>query len=343
MIKVGIAGIGFMGMTHYLAYEKIRGASVRAICEKDRKRLAGDWRSIKGNFGPPGRKMDLTGIDAYAELDEMLANPKLDMIDVCLPPSLHADVTIAALKAGKHVFCEKPIALEAADGRRMVAAAERAGKMLMVGHVLPFFPEYTFAHKAVSGGKFGRLLGGHFKRMISDPLWLPDFYNPKTTGGPMLDLHVHDAHFIRLLFGMPNAVQSVGSMRGKVVERFNSQFRFDDSDLLVTASSGVIDQQGRPFMHAYEIYLEKATLLFEAGTVGGEPAGTPLTVLNNKGKAVRPKLPAVDPFVAELTEVVRSIAKGTVSPLLGGDLARDALTLCHKQTQSVVRGRAVKV
>ena len=343
MINVGIAGIGFMGMTHYLAYEKIRGTKVLAICEQDRKRLAGDWRAIKGNFGPPGRKMDLTGIDAYGELDDMLADPKLDAIDVCLPPSLHADVTVAAIKAGKHVFCEKPIALEASDGRRMVAAAQRAGKMLMVGHVLPFFPEYTFAYKAISSGKYGRLLGGSFKRMISDPLWLPDFYNPKTVGGPMLDLHVHDAHFIRLLFGMPQSVQSVGSMRGEVVERFNSQFRFEDSDLMVTATSGVIAQQGRPFLHGFEIYLEKATLLFEGGTIGNEPAGTPLTVLNNKGKALRPKLPEVDPFVAELTEVTRSIKSGTVSALLGGDLARDALTLCHKQTQSVQRGRAVKI
>ena len=340
MIRVGIAGIGFMGMTHYLAYEKIRGASVLAICEKQRKRLAGDWRSIKGNFGPPGRKMDLTGIDAYAELDEMLANPKLDMIDVCLPPSLHADVTVAALKAGKHVFCEKPIALEAADGRRMVAAGERAGKMLMVGHVLPFFPEYTFAHKAVSGGKCGRLLGGHFKRMISDPLWLPDFYNPRTTGGPMLDLHVHDAHFIRLLFGMPNAVQSVGRMRGEVVEFFNSQFLFEDPAITVTATGGVINQQARPFTHGYEIHLERATLAFDSWM------GLPLTVLTDKGKAIRPRLGSpdiVDAFPQELKEAVRSIRTNDPSPLLDGQLARDALILGQRQTQSVASRRPVKV
>ena len=62
MIRVGIAGIGFMGMTHYLAYQKIRGVKVAALCEQDPKRLAGDWRTIKGNFGPPGEIMDLGGI-----------------------------------------------------------------------------------------------------------------------------------------------------------------------------------------------------------------------------------------------------------------------------------------
>ena len=346
MIRVGIAGIGFMGMTHYLAYQKIRGVKVAALCEQDQKRLAGDWRSIKGNFGPPGEIMDLSGIAKYAELDEMLADPNLDLIDCCLPPSWHAKVTIAALKAGKHVFCEKPIALKAADGVRMVDAAKKAGKLLLIGHVLPFFPEYKFAYDAITGGKYGQLLGGHFKRIISDPTWLPDFYNPATIGGPMLDLHVHDAHFIRLICGMPKAVQTVGTMRGEVVERFTTQFIFDPP-CTITATSGVIDQQGRPFTHAYEIYLEKATLFFDYAAVAkvGD-AVTPVTVLLDNGKVVRPKLSGggpVDAFYAELSEVVRAVRTDTPSPLLGGELARDAVVLCHKQTESLAKGRPVKV
>ena len=129
-------------------------------------------------------------------------------------------MTIAALRAGKHVFCEKPIALKPADATRMVRRPSRRASCLMIGHVLPFFPEYRFAYEAIQSGKYGRILGGHFKRIISDPPWLPDFYNPQKVGGPMLDLHVHDAHFIRLVCGMPRAVQSVGTMRGEVVERF---------------------------------------------------------------------------------------------------------------------------
>jgi predicted dehydrogenase len=340
MINVGIAGIGFMGMIHYLSYQRVRGAKVRALCETDKKRLAGDWRTIKGNFGPQGTKMDLKGIDRYSELDELLADPNLDLIDVCLPPALHANVTIAALKAGKHVFCEKPIALNPADAKRMVDTARKAGKLLMIGHVLPFLPEYAFAYRAIAGGKYGRLLGGYFKRIISDPLWLPDFYNPKTTGGPMIDLHVHDAHFIRLVCGMPAAVQSVGRMRGEVAEFFSTQFLFDDPTLVVTATSGVINQQGRPFTHGYEIYLEKATLLFESFT------GTPLTVLTPDDKVQKPDLGSpdmLDAFPIELGEAVRAVESNTPSKLLDGALARDALILGHKQTQSIVERRAVEI
>ncbi len=346
MIRVGIAGIGFMGMTHFLAYQKIRGVRVAALCEQDPKRLAGDWRSIKGNFGPQGEMMDLGGIRRYAELDEMIADGDLDLIDVCLPPAWHAEVTIAALRAGKHVFCEKPIALDPADAERMVQTAAKARRLLMIGHVLPFFPEYQFAYQAITGGKYGRLLGGHFKRIISDPLWLPNFYDPKKVGGPMLDLHVHDAHFIRLVCGMPKAVHSVGTMRGEVVERFSTQFLYDPPRM-VTAASGVINQQGRPFTHAYEIYLERATLLFDYMALPklGD-ALLPLTVLLADGKALRPKLGGGDPalaFVAELGEVVRSVRGNTPSPLLAAELARDAVLLCRKQTESVLKGRAVKV
>jgi predicted dehydrogenase len=347
MLNVGIAGIGFMGMIHYLAYQKAKGARVRAICEQDPARLAGDWRTIKGNFGPAGKIMDLTGIARYAKLEDLLADPKLDVIDVCLPPGWHARVAIDALQAGKHVFCEKPIALNPADADRMVNTARKAGKLLMIGHVLPFFPEYRFAHQTVATGKYGRLLGGHFKRVISDPTWLPDFYNPKTTGGPMIDLHIHDAHFIRLLCGMPKAVHTVGRMRGEVAELFHTQFLFDDPSLLITASSGVIYQQGRPFTHAYEIYLERATLLFDFAAIGSEGVlAMPVTVLTKDGRVLRPKLGGGDPvdsFAAEIGEVIRCVRTNRPSALLDGQLARDALVLGQRQTQSLVKRKAVKV
>ena len=154
MIRVGVVGIGFMGMIHYLAYQKVRGAKVAAICTRDRKKLAGDWRGIQGNFGPPGTVMDLKGIKTYEDWHEMLADPEIDVIDICLPPALHGEVAIAAAKAGKHALVEKPIALDHATGRRMLQAAQRAGTLLLIAHVLPFVPEYAFARQMVQSGKY---------------------------------------------------------------------------------------------------------------------------------------------------------------------------------------------
>lgn len=347
MINVGIAGIGFMGMIHYLSYQKVRGVHVVALCEQDKKRLSGDWRGIKGNFGPPGKMMDLSGIQRYSRLDDMLADTSVELVDICLPPAWHADIAVKAFGAGKHVFCEKPMALTVPDTRRMVLAAQKADKQLMIGHVLPLFPEFNFAYKTVTSGQYGKLLGGSFKRVISDPLWLPDYYKPDKIGGPMLDLHIHDAHFIRLLCGMPTSVTSQGRMRGKVVEYFNSQFSFDDPRLSVSATSGVIYQQGRAFTHGYEIHLQDATLLYEFAVIDDKPVTLmPCTVLTSQGKVIRPKLGSGDPldaFEMEVKEVTKSIRRGSPPTFLAGDLARDAIVLCHKQTESVQRGRRVKI
>lgn len=347
MVNVGIAGLGFMGMIHFLCYQKVKGAKLLGLCEQDPVKLSGDWRGIKGNFGPPGQMMDLSKYKRTADLKELLADERIDMIDICLPPGAHADVAIAALKAGKHVFCEKPIALSPADARRMVKTARDAGKLLMIGHVLPFFPEYNFAYKTIRGGKYGRLLGAHFKRVISDPKWLTGYYDPKRVGGPMLDLHIHDAHFIRLACGMPSAVFTTGRMRGEVAESFTSQFLFEGDSLAVSATSGVIQQQGRAFTHAYEIMLEKATLLFDFAVIGDKPELTmPVSVLTADGKVTRPELGSGDPldsFAAELTEVVKSVRSGKESSILGGELAADAVHLCQKETESLRKHRLVKV
>jgi predicted dehydrogenase len=350
MVRVGIAGIGFMGMIHYLAWQRSGQGKVAAISTRDEKKLAGDWRGIQGNFGPPGEVMNLDGIAKYKELDALLADPAIDVVDLCLPPALHAEAAEAAFAAGKHVFCEKPIALTTAEADRMVAAAAQANKQLLIGHVLPFFPEFAFIRQTIDRGQHGRFLGGHFKRIISDPKWLKDFYDVTKVGGPVVDLHIHDAHFIRMLCGMPQGVFTRGRMRGDVVEFIDSQFLYGNSDSgnggpVVSAASGVINQQGRAFTHGFEVHLEGATLIYDFSVIDSQPVlSMPLTMLTADGQTVRPELGSGDPvdaFVSEVTEVTQAITSGQPSKILGGDLARDALVLCHKQCESVISGKQV--
>ena len=171
MVGIGIVGIGFMGMIHYLAARKVEGAEVVALCSRDPKKLAGDWTSIQGNFGPRGTQMDLSGIALYADFEALLADPAVDLVDLCVPNDAHGRMAIQALKAGKHVLVEKPIALTTEDADAMVAAAREAGKPLMVGHVLPFFPEFAFAARGRPIGPIRGLRAAHFNRVISRPDW----------------------------------------------------------------------------------------------------------------------------------------------------------------------------
>jgi predicted dehydrogenase len=346
-IRVGIVGIGFMAWIHWLAYQKVGGVEVVAISSRDAKRRAGDWTSIKdGNFGPPGEQVDLSSVEAYESIEQLLADENVDLVDICLPPSMHCDAVVASANAGKHVFCEKPLALSLAECDQSMEACRAKDRQLLVGQVLPFFTEFQFSVSAVNSGEYGKLLGGNFKRVISDPTWLTNFYDPKVVGGPLFDLHVHDAHLIRVLFGMPSTVYTAGRTRGSVASYFNSIFRFADPNVSALATCGAIDQQGRPFSHGYEIHLEKATLHFEFAALDDEPETMQMKVLTEDGKVVRPELGDGDPvagFVREIEEVVKSLSSGESSPLLSGQLARDAIAMCEAQADSLASGEIVSV
>jgi predicted dehydrogenase len=340
MIRIGIVGIGFMGMIHYLAARRLQGARVTAVCSRDPKKRAGDWRGIRGNFGPPGAKMDLSRIKAYEHLEDLLADPAIDLVDVCNPTNLHAPTAIAALRAGKHVLVEKAIALEPREADAMVKAARQARRLVMVAHVLPFFPEFAFAAATIRGGEYGRLRAAHFRRIISKPDWSAEIGDAAKTGGPAVDLHIHDTHFIGLVCGVPDRVFSTGVTEGDSVNYLTTQYLYGAGGPAVSCSSGALAQKARPFVHGYEIFLEKATLVYESGA-------TPLTVLGADGKARRPKLKGggnpFSAFTAELQAAADSVRTGKEPDLLSGQLARDALVLCHKECQSVRTGKAVAV
>ena len=340
MVRIGIVSIGFMGMIHYLAARQLRDSRVTAVCSRDPKKLAGDWRGIRGNFGPPGTQMNLSRVKKYEELDELLADPDIDMVDVCNPTQQHAATALAALKAGKHVLVEKAIALDTKQADAMVKTAQHAGKLLMVAHVLPFFPEFAFAAEAVRGGKYGKLLGAHFTRVISRPDWSSDIADPAKTGGPAVDLHIHDTHFIGLICGVPAKVFSSGVEENGAVQYLTTQYLYGHGGPAVTCSSGALSQKGRAFVHGFEIYLEKATLVYESGT-------KPLALLTADGKVKHAKLKgggeATTAFSAEIQIAVDGIRAGREPDLLSGQLARDALVLCHKECQSVRTGKAVAV
>jgi predicted dehydrogenase len=338
MVRIGIVGIGFMGMIHYLAAGKAKNASVAAVCSRDSKKLAGDWRSIRGNFGPRGEMMDLSRVARYSSLDDLLADPTIDLVDVCNPTHLHAETAIAALRAGKHVLVEKAIAMTLKEADAMVRAAKKAKKLLMVAHVLPFHSEFAWAAEAAGDGRFGKLLAGHFRRIISRPDWSSEIGDASKTGGPAVDLHVHDTHFIALLCGVPKRVVSSGVVERGTVQHLTTLYHFGKGGPSITCSSGALAMKAREFTHGFELYFEKATLTFELGA-------TPLTVLGADGKANQPKLQGggdpIAAFTAEIEAAAGGVESGEEPRFLSGQLARDALAMCFREIESVKSGKPV--
>ena len=134
-----------------------------------------------------------------------------------------------------------------------------------------------------------------------------------------MDLHIHDTHFIGLICGVPGRVFSTGVLEGDAVAYLTTQYLYGPGGPAISCSSGAVAQKGRPFVHGYEIYLERATLIFESGTAL-------LTMLSADGKVEQPKLQGGgDPtsaFITEIQTAVDGIASGKEPDLLSGKLAR---------------------
>ncbi|MDB4339122.1 Gfo/Idh/MocA family oxidoreductase, partial [Rubripirellula sp.] len=266
-------------------------------------------------------------------LDEMLKDDSIDLIDICLPPSLHPEAIRKSLAAGKHVLCEKPLALDA-NTADLLATEAKPGQ-LMVAHILPLMPEFKILVDAKNDHRWGEPVAGRFKRTIGPPDWIPDFYDRTRVGGPLIDLHVHDAHLIRLLFGMPTGAHSVSRRKDGEPMFYESIFEFEQGEIAVSAGGGVIDSPARPFTHGYEVSFEKATVQFEfAGFADGSSEVIPVTILHSDGTVERPELGDGDPvhaFQQEIDAVAHSVSSGEVSPILDARIAADALRICEMQ------------
>ncbi len=319
MVRVGLIGIGFMGWIHRLAYQRSDTAQLVAFASQDPKKRAGDWRGIKGNFGPPGEQIATEGLKIFSSLEELVRCPEIDVIDICLPPHMHAPAARLAMEHGKDVFIEKPLALTTEACNDVARSAQRHGRLALVAHVLPYMGPFAYATQVVQSGEFGPPIGGHFHRVISDPTWLPDFYHADKVGGPLVDLHVHDLHWIQLLFGKPRDVQVVGRMSGDVAKYVHVLYEFDSPNIAVSSSSGVIDGPGRPFMHGFELHLEQATLQFEFAAFSDVAETMPLKVITRDGRVLRPELPPaddIDAFRAEIDDMAASVATRVPAPRL---------------------------
>jgi predicted dehydrogenase len=307
-------------------------------------KLAGDWRGTRGNFGPqPGQMIDLVRREDLRDARRRCSPTRTSTSSTSAPsPTSTRPIALAALRAGKHVLVEKAIALTPADADAMVVGRE-GRRQTAHGRARPaVLPGVRLRRRRGRGaGKYGKLLAAHLTRVIAKPDWsVRTSPTPTKTGGPAVDLHIHDTHFIGLVCGVPKNVFAVGSIEQGAVTYLTTAYLYGPGGPAVTCSSGALSMSGRPFAHGYEIYLERATLLYDSG-------GVPLTLLTQDGQSAQPALSGggdpLSAFADELQTAVDGVASGAEPPLLSGKLARDALVLCHREIESVKTGKAVAV
>jgi predicted dehydrogenase len=294
MINVGVMGLGMMGLTHLDVYAKLAGAKVVAISDKDPNRLEGKVKAQGNVEGQAQGGFDFAAVGKkYAEGRDMIADPAVQVVDVCLPTHLHVDYALAALNAGKHVFIEKPLARTHADAQRLADAAAKSSGIAMVGMCLRFWPGWTWLKDAVVNQTYGKVLAAHFRRVASHPGG-PFYLNGDLNGGAALDLHIHDTDFVQYLFGIPKSVYSAGySKVTNQLDHIVTHYHYDDVPLVIAEGSWAM-ADGYPFRMQFTVNFERATVVYEF------PAEKPMT-LYEKGKA--PQVVELDPTMGYQYEI----------------------------------------
>jgi predicted dehydrogenase len=208
IVNIGIIGLGFMGATHIAGYARVPGVSVTAVSTSNPAVLAGDLSKIGGNIDFDSSSIDISAAKKYPRWQDLVADTRVDAVDICLPTDLHEPVTGAAMAAGKHVLCEKPMALTEADCELMIEAANKHKRVLMIGQVLRFWPEYLALQEFAASKKYGSIRSATFVRQCGLPDWSKWLPVEARSGGATLDLLIHDIDQALLLCGMPERVSA---------------------------------------------------------------------------------------------------------------------------------------
>jgi predicted dehydrogenase len=292
-MKIGVFGLGFMGSTHLKAYKLIPQAELAAVVSDIPQALTGDLSHIQGNIGGPGEKMDFSALAKYSDPFEALENPAIEAVDICLPTHLHAPVAIAALRAGKHVLVEKPMALTGENCDAVIRAAEETGRTLMSAQVVRFIPSYAVTAHLFRSGELGPARAAIFRRRCSAPPWSEWLDKKNLSGGGVFDLLIHDIDFAIHLFGLPEAVSAVG------YEDLERGIDWVTAQLYYPTIGGVVVSGGWHHPKSFPFSMEY-TLMGDNGTVEFNSAGLPPTLYRADGQKQALTLAGVDGYQAEL-------------------------------------------
>ncbi len=287
ILGIGIIGGGGIAQAvHIPGYQKLKNAKVLAVSDP----FESARTACEEKFG-----IEKT----YADFEEMLANPDIHAVSVTTPNFLHAEASIKALEAGKHVLCEKPLAMNAVEGQQMVDAAQRTGNKLMCGYHYRFNPEVQMLKKFAEAGEFGEM---YFARTIAMrrrgiPGWGMFISKEKNGGGPLIDIGVHMLDATMHVMGFPKPTKVFGKTYQKfgkrkdvtglmgqwdtenfTVEDFAAaQILFENGASLHLESSFVAEQAERDKM-SFQIFGDKGGASYNPLQMYREHLGTQLDI-----------------------------------------------------------------
>jgi predicted dehydrogenase len=320
-MRVAVAGLGFMGSAHIRALQSIPGAELVAVCSRDEKKLAGDLSAVQGNLGGPGDRLDFSNVSRYRDIRQVLEDPSIEAVDLCLPTHMHATTAIQAFQAGKHVLVEKPMALDAASARQMIAAAAKHKRVLMVAQVLRFFPMYQALEKVLARGKsMGEMRSAIFRRRCAAPAWSAWLADPEQSGGGVFDLLIHDVDMCLHLFGTPEAISATG------YEALSSGIDVISATLYYSGQRTAIVTGGWHHPKSYPFLMEY-TVVADGGTVEYSSLDRPPVLYSSDGEREALPMEEKDGYRAEIEYFLDCCRRGAKPELCKPEDSADAVAL----------------
>ena len=334
-LKVALIGFGGMGHFHATQYADQKNCKLIAIVDHNPKRFTELSASI--NLGK-SEDMSLKGIKQYATYEELLANEKPDVLDICLPGHLHAEYAIRAMQDGMDVICEKPMARTVAQADQMLKTAKATGRQFMIAQCLRFNPVYNAFRDIYRKKTYGKLLRIHSMRLSgaaygSEEPWYRD---AKKSGGALLDLHLHDVDFYNYMFGLPAAVSAVGVTRvSGGIDDVLSSFIYPEGFYASAEASWL---RAGWFCNAVAIY-EKATV-----TLSGDDIVVAKTNQNRPGATeTRKTIKGKNGYWGEIDYFTGCLKTGRKPEQCSPESTRESIRICAALERSIHSGRTVKL
>jgi len=340
--KIAVIGVGEIGTrAHIPAYLRNENVELVALVDADEKKLEKTAKKFKIK-------------KCFSSLDSLLQNQNVDAVSVCTPPNTHSQIVLNALANDVHVLCEKPMATNTDDGKKMLEAAQKKGKVLMVGFNLRFQPNYERTVKQIKNGYVGHTHFVEFNLQSPNPLigWSksPWFFSKESGGGVLGDKGPHVFDMINYVFDdFPCAVSAVSStfFQSPVEDSCVCTLEYPGNRIGIGIMSW-LPSSGIELLSVYgtsqnlfvspEIFLEaNATDLLEIALFR---KATKLLVNLKFQNLPRFKINRVDTFQLEIDNFVQQIRSGQrdYSSALSG---ANVLTTCNAAKKSLETGKKI--
>jgi UDP-N-acetylglucosamine 3-dehydrogenase len=317
MIKIGLLGAGYIGTIHAGIYSKLPDVETIYIYDKNFERAEQLAYKVGGN--------------AVASAEDIFENLSVELIDISLPTSFHPEFAVRSFGSGKHVICEKPLALSLKEVDKILDSQSRSGNYLFVGHVLRFSPVFQTVKKLLDDGVVGKSLFATTYRLSGSPQWATWFKDPAKSGGVVLDLMIHDLDLFNWFFGLPQSVFARG-----VCDELGSWNYVNALLIYENGFSAAIEASNMmpldfPFLTGLKILCEQGAIELQTRINGGkidDKISNQTAFLHLPHRPNQPLLISdEDPFEKELSYFIRCIREEHQPEIVTPKDARNAVKI----------------